>query len=586
MVGYAQDAFDMDVIAKEFDKRYASTPDDKDEEPAKKKAKTTELVAEGVDDDESKIPLGKHYMVFAFRTWTSKSKPINFVVARYALATLTGRWIRFNKRQITSTLAFFNFYVNANSFDGATENRSALKQELTLTLKNLLPDLFDSSEELNDEDLSPTERYTLWLRNIKKNPDIDRAITMVSKSKKSSTTASTAASGTTSNIQEPVSKSSSKTVATSRKNTKKRSYVDLLDDEESDDEDDVDLPVLENIVDTTGDELMNWFDNHDRHPDSINPPRKKYRKDDLPWDMRVAYPHPTVNGLIIVAAADMPHAVKKQVNAIEFSGKPKHKRDIHLNGLPIQLRMGHDIWQQTPDYTHPGSIRLFRKLSSDVFNKTSKSRMRAGFAFNAVGGSLKRCMEIYKGKIPITIRDNAPFLQASAGTFDSYIELCSQTDRFVDVVNGNFSKGCSNINSPNHEHVYDLLDYVKFLTHWKAQADMHNNPNLYFPRTTHEDTVWTALSFVIIARTQLPKDFDLVQRRGGTDFLEKTFCQSRGKNSGANAQGTNGQIAGISSNALLSMSGSAKGNCGKSGNDTLYFTNELDATKVPKRKIM
>ena len=146
LVGYAQDAFDMDVIAKEFQKRYTSTPEDDEDamDVDENEEKTTKKL---VKTDENKLPLGKHYTVFTARTWTSKSRPFNFVVARYCLASLSGRWVRINKRQITSTLAFFNFYVNANSFDGATENRSAMNQDLTLSLRVMLPELYvDRSE--------------------------------------------------------------------------------------------------------------------------------------------------------------------------------------------------------------------------------------------------------------------------------------------------------------------------------------------------------------------------------------------------------------------------------------------------------
>ena len=105
----------------------------------------------------------------------------------------------------------------------------------------------------------------------------------------------------------------------------------------------------------------------------------------------------------------------------------------------------------------------------------------------------------------------------------------------LDVMNGNREKGCSNIISPNHAHVFDLLDYVKFLTRWKSQADALNNPNLYFAPSTHQDqdSCWTALSIVILAMRQLPKDVIFLQCRGGTDYLEKTFCISPGKNANA-----------------------------------------------------
>ena len=79
LVGYASDAFDMNVIAQEFNRRC---------EKASKalEAETTETTA-GQEDDvvdaeapaivnetsiaKGKVPMGKHYMVFMATTWSS-----------------------------------------------------------------------------------------------------------------------------------------------------------------------------------------------------------------------------------------------------------------------------------------------------------------------------------------------------------------------------------------------------------------------------------------------------------------------------------------------------------------------------------
>ena len=80
-------------------------------------------------------------MVFMAQHLTSKGRSMLFMVAKYHLMSLTGRWVRVNKRQITSTLAFHGFVVIKHSFNGASENRSAMDQDLTLSLKTLLPEL-------------------------------------------------------------------------------------------------------------------------------------------------------------------------------------------------------------------------------------------------------------------------------------------------------------------------------------------------------------------------------------------------------------------------------------------------------------
>ena len=152
-------------------------------------------------------------MVFLAQGVTSVGRTMAFMVARYCLSSLSGRWVRTNKRQITATLGFFGFIVTFNSFDGATENRSAMNQDLSLSLQTLLPEL---------------------------------------------------------------------------------------------------------ATDTS----------------------HKYNDNDLPWDMMIAYPHPTLDDKIISAAADMPHAVKKQVNAIELSSKTNKKERFAFEWLTCSIKNG------------------------------------------------------------------------------------------------------------------------------------------------------------------------------------------------------------------------------------------------------
>ena len=61
--------------------------------------------------------------------------------------------------------------------------------------------------------------------------------------------------------------------------------------------------------------------------------------------MKIAYKHPALPDRNIAAAAGMPYGVKKKVNTIELSGKQKSKRDLHLNGLPVQLHMVYEAYK-------------------------------------------------------------------------------------------------------------------------------------------------------------------------------------------------------------------------------------------------
>ena len=58
--------------------------------------------------------------------------------------------------------------------------------------------------------------------------------------------------------------------------------------------------------------------------------------------------------------------------------------------------------------------------------------MRFALAAQAVGLTMAKCMKENKHKVK----------KASPATFDSYLEVCEKTDRFTDIMNGNYKKGC------------------------------------------------------------------------------------------------------------------------------------------------
>ena len=73
----------------------------------------------------------------------------------------------------------------------------------------------------------------------------------------------------------------------------------------------------------------------------------------------------------------------------------------------------------------------------------------------------------------------------------------------------------------------------------------------------------------------------MVQRRGGSDRVEESFCEKRNENANANAQGTNQIMAGQSSmQSLGNIAISRKANVGRR---STYHGREF-AIKPPKRQ--
>lgn len=141
IVGYAQDAFDKDVILEEF-KRMGEEDDQEENDVVEEEGKQDDDDEEDSDKKkknkkDDKLAQGKHYYVFVVQSLTSKGPPIRFIAARYCVANLSHRWLRAKLEYIESALAFYGVIVCAESFDGASENRSCMKHRTTLTFEDI-----------------------------------------------------------------------------------------------------------------------------------------------------------------------------------------------------------------------------------------------------------------------------------------------------------------------------------------------------------------------------------------------------------------------------------------------------------------
>jgi hypothetical protein len=99
--------------------------------------------------------------------------------------------------------------------------------------------------------------------------------------------------------------------------------------------------------------------------------------DRLPLEMMVAFYHPILTWLLIFIGGDMPHAIKKFVNAAECTGKPTSKREMTFKGKRIDLRMLHDLWKITDDATGLCGVRQYHFIVQendylDALNYRSK----------------------------------------------------------------------------------------------------------------------------------------------------------------------------------------------------------------------
>ena len=149
-------------------------------------------------------------------------------------------------------------------------------------------------------------------------------------------------------------------------------------------------------------------------------------------------------------------------------------------------------------------------------------------------------------------------------------------------MNAKKEKGSYYVNSPNDPQLFELLNYVKFLCKWRDQSRSYGNKYFYFADSTHQDTLWVALSLVYVARRHLPKGESINQSNLGTDHLERSFSLSREKNAHANAQGTDGQMANIGGQTLMHLSLSKGANTRKK---RTFKSDAIDEMKVKRTRL-
>lgn len=510
IVGYAHDAFEKDVIVEEFKRMAAADKtaeetanepeeddDNDEEEPAKKVRKTTK--------EKKTLALGKHYYAFVVQSITSNGTPVRFIAARYCVANMSHRWLRLKIEYIEAALAFYGFVVCAESFDGASENRSYVNNRATMTFRDLCQELLQSNPL--DDELADN-----W-------DDLQRQASIA--------------------LGEEMSEEDEE---------EQPQQMETDDGGDNETPSDVDMELdTEDMV-------------HHHH----------YTDWDLPWGMKLGFAHPTIEGAVIIVAGDMGHGLKKKRNAMKHSGNEDKARHLLLNGLPISLRMAHDVWKLTPDGdpTNQSDIMFYPKLKKAVFVPTSKSSMSTSDAARAQGDTMRRMLEDYGGYNP----------KVSPRTYDSYILHCLMTDKWVNVMNASRSKYCELISAPNHRHIYDLCNYVKYLKEWK---DSVADTNLFFPFSTYQDLVWTSLGPVALALYYLPNhpNHTINQMHLGSDPCETTFLQSRNANANASKRDTDNIMSNIHGGILNTMTASRKGNV---GHKTTYYSNELLIGKIKR----
>ena len=116
----------------------------------------------------------------------------------------------------------------------------------------------------------------------------------------------------------------------------------------------------------------------------------------FPMNMKVAFPHLSLSkdGVIIFIDSDMPHLIKKFVNALERSSSSDSDTDLHFRGHKLSLKMLHQLWCASGSNIND-SIRNVNKLTKGYFFKNNYSRMRVHLAVQCFSKNVVNMIDNY-----------------------------------------------------------------------------------------------------------------------------------------------------------------------------------------------
>jgi hypothetical protein len=218
--------------------------------------------------------------------------------------------------------------------------------------------------------------------------------------------------------------------------------------------------------------------------------------------------------------------VKKFVNALERSGLEHHATDLKYRDQKISLQMLERIWHLSGDDMIEGGLRT-SPLGVDHFEKNSNNRMRAFLAFQVVSSTMIKLIDQYCDQI-----------EDGEEQYKGFRELIHVIDSFVDIMNATSmnngrAKFCEPICSPDHKHIYELLNIAHILQCWKEDVEQGGNlATDFIPLTTYQDLTECCLGTVGAAWQYLSLQEDRImdQCRCGSDCCEHHFANIRMKN--------------------------------------------------------
>ena len=329
----------------------------------------------------------------------------------------------------------------------------------------------------------------------------------------------------------------------------------------------------------------------------------------LNFSFPIAMEHPCLGSRDpIFLVGEMPHGVKKIMNAVEFSALSSSDRQLQVwdprmgKFQPITIDMLRDVWLMC-EGKHPAckkqqlsgecALQVNRKLTEEHFKKNAFLRMRVYLATQVLSSTMASMIETAKESL--CPKDNCSF-------FDGLQELCKKVDRLVDICNSKEEKHCHAIKSASDPHIYELLDILLWFAEWQqglaaSGLDEKQQALSFLPTPCWEDLQSLVFGLVGLSVCYLSRglkanagksDAILICRRVQQDILEHHFAQLRQFTGGGTSQPNAEQcIQGDNHSTSMRIANLAMGgrNCEKLPASKGHVVSGFDQnTSVPKKQ--
>lgn len=241
----------------------------------------------------------------------------------------------------------------------------------------------------------------------------------------------------------------------------------------------------------------------------------------VPLDFRVAYRHPSYpesDNVFVWIHTDMPHWIKKWLNAMECSSSKDSKRSLCFQGQPLTLKMCEDIWRRS--VCSQGAICTSR-LGDDSFIKNAASRMQFYLAARVTSQSMVQLILKY-------CHD-----ENERTMYQPLVKILLLLDRMIDIINAKAVKRFEHLGGPSTPgYVAHLLKTVQTFTEWHSKAAEANH---FIPESLYEDLCWVCFSVIGLCMAHIGPSCvhptrRLAQDRLGSDVVEARFCACKARN--------------------------------------------------------